>query len=347
MAFDAELRTHLEQLAQLEQVPRGPVFHRVDEHALRAYFLERLGALETSEVRPGVEVLFHIWSPRIGQLARYIANLPASAALDSAARVQELAERVLDVAMGQLPVERTELIERLEWERIAAQFLTQRTTQLERVEHYVIETYLVRDEPVSGPRLTALATAFLRLRGRDAIRWLITSEVLQSTGRWDPWRTPRELLEMALDERGITPRLDDDGRSSMPFDGKLLARLHQLGVLRAYGDLEGIDVYRAADAWRDAIRTILGTSPWHQAITAILAEDRTGFVPAQRVAAEDVSEQTKMIAHEVRNALIPARIQLDALRGAVSGPFIARVDAAKRGITRVLTFVEEMLVIVS
>ena len=51
-----------------------------------------------------------------------------------------------------------------------------------------------------------------------------------------------------------------------------------------------------------------------------------------------------MIAHEVRNALVPARIQLDAARGSIPEPHLAsRIDAARRGVVRVLTFVEEMV----
>jgi signal transduction histidine kinase len=50
-----------------------------------------------------------------------------------------------------------------------------------------------------------------------------------------------------------------------------------------------------------------------------------------------------MIAHEVRNALVPARIRLDALRTVVPESEASKVDAVKRGVVRVLTFAEEMV----
>lgn len=55
------------------------------------------------------------------------------------------------------------------------------------------------------------------------------------------------------------------------------------------------------------------------------------------------ANQAKLIAHEVRNALVPARIRLDALRAVVPESETSKVDAVKRGVVRVLTFVEEMV----
>lgn len=54
-------------------------------------------------------------------------------------------------------------------------------------------------------------------------------------------------------------------------------------------------------------------------------------------------EQTRLIAHEVRNALIPVRHQLDALLAMTSDPQRARVQASRLGVVQVLEFVEEMI----
>jgi signal transduction histidine kinase len=94
---------------------------------------------------------------------------------------------------------------------------------------------------------------------------------------------------------------------------------------------------------QNTARVVLDADAWHHAIEAVLAEDRTGLVPTARSATDIVVERTKTIAHEVRNALVPVRHHLDALRGVIAAPQARRVDAAKRGVVRVLTFVDEMV----
>ena len=67
------------------------------------------------------------------------------------------------------------------------------------------------------------------------------------------------------------------------------------------------------------------------------------ILSASSGAAEATIEQTKLIVHEVRNALIPVRHDIDALRAfATEHAQQARIDAAKQGVARVLDFVEAM-----
>lgn len=275
MAFEAELRGYLERVAEGERAGREPPQRSIDEGALRAYFLNRLRTLEASGEYFRVAELHRIWSPWLRRFARYIATLPASAAPASAADAQVFAEHALELAMGMDRPTRTGRVEQLELERIVRDFQAPWSSEIEdmeEAERYAAETYLVRDEPAVGVRLTPLGTAFLRLRGKTAIRWLMTSELLQNTDRGDPWRTPRQLLEMALDERGIVAA-EEDGYLETPFDAGLVGRLTELGVLRRIAEGGRAIVYRAAEAWRDAIRTMLGTTPWHQAID-IVVENR-------------------------------------------------------------------------
>jgi signal transduction histidine kinase len=340
--FEAELRAYLEQIAAGSRSGTAAAGRDIDEHAVRAYFLRRLGEFEAGGGGRVAEKMFHVWSGRVAVFARYIASLPGATAPTDAAGAQAFAERALEVAVGLPSATPRERIEQLELERIAKEF----TGDGGAVERYALETGLVRDEPGVERHLTPLGTALLRLRGRDAVRWLLTCEVLQSTGRWDPWRTPRALLEQAVSDRGIVAGRDDDGSPMMPYDASLLARLANLGVLRGWldGDADS-DVFRyeVTASWRDAIQAVLGNGPWHHAIRAVLAEDRTGLVPAGQSAAEGAVEQTKLIAHEVNNALVPVRIRLDALRAAIPESQFGRIDAARRGVVRVLSFVEEMV----
>jgi signal transduction histidine kinase len=342
VGFEEELRVYLEHTAQPVQTVPATVQRTIDEHALRAYFLARLRALEHIGGAAVVEQRFRAWSPRLPTFARYIAGLPALVAPVQAADAQAFAERALEAAMAIVPWKPDGIVEQLELERIAREF---QDTSPGRAyaQRYSVETTLVRDEP-RATRLTPLAVAFLRLRGKDAVRWLLTCEVMQSTGRWDRWRTPRMLLEQAIDARGVTSITNDEGYPFVPFDAAVLSRLVELGVLHAFADEDGEPYeYRAAGEWHEVIRAVLAGGPWHHTIAAILAEDRTGLVAVPEPATERVVEQTKLIAHEVRNALIPARMQLESLRSSVGDSQMHRLDAVRRGVVRVLSFVDEMV----
>jgi signal transduction histidine kinase len=80
-------------------------------------------------------------------------------------------------------------------------------------------------------------------------------------------------------------------------------------------------------------------------VRVLLDDERAVVVPAPAAtSAEATIEQTKLIVHEVRNALIPVRHDLEALRPfATEHAQVARIDSAKQGVARVLDFVEEMV----
>lgn len=129
-----------------------------------------------------------------------------------------------------------------------------------------------------------------------------------------------------------------------PFAARPLDRLFGLGVLTATANRRGeILGYAVKAPLRDLVLAVIVTGAWHHAIAAVLAEDRTGLVPVRNRPAEQAVEQAKMIAHEVRNALIPARHHVDALKTSVPEAQAGHLDNARRGIVRVLTFVEELV----
>jgi signal transduction histidine kinase len=299
---------------------------------LRAHFLAQLRSIAGVTEPSVVESMFREWSPRIELLARYIENSPPS----EPRQAQLVADRVVDLALG---LQRDDLgvVELLELRRIKEEFL-----RSQDIETYALETSLVRLETDLVRRLTPIGTVFLQLRGKDAVRWLLTAEVLQSTGDLDPWRTSRALMEAALSRVGI-PMAFGGGDPAFRFDRRLLMRLEEMGVLVGVMDNFEVDMYRAAADWIDVVRGILGSGPWHHAIAAILEDDRAKLVSHGKNAAEVVVEQAKTIAHEVRNALVPVRHHLDALRGAATAAQAGRIEAAKRGVVRVLAFVDEMV----
>lgn len=340
MAFDHELRGYLERLARdaqgaQEQAPR----RRIDPEALRRHFLERLRGLEGSASELHVQAQFDAWSPKLPQLVRYLEALPREAAPTDAGGALAFARRVLDRAM-RCDDPAMSVVDRLELDRIYAGF-----DESDGAALYALETRLAREDGQGKARPSGVGRVFLRLRGKDAVRWLLTAEVAQSRGAADPWRAPRELLERAVSAAGITMQSDEDGEPYFPFHAASLARLVRLDVLdaRAHGPYE-VFCYRAAEAMRDVVRGVLDAGPWHAAMAALLEDERAEAlqVPAPR-AADAAIEQTRLIAHEVRNALIPVRHDVDALLKANGAEPRARLERSRRGVVRVLEFVDEMV----
>jgi hypothetical protein len=98
--FEAELRAYLEQIAAGSRSGTAAAGRDIDEHAVRAYFLRRLGEFEAGGGGRVAEKMFHVWSGRVAVFARYIASLPGATAPTDAAGAQAFAERALEVAVG-------------------------------------------------------------------------------------------------------------------------------------------------------------------------------------------------------------------------------------------------------
>jgi signal transduction histidine kinase len=303
--------------------------------------LHLLGRLRGSGRERWVRVTHERWSPRITRFARFLETLPATAAPTKPEAAASFARSALDYMISCLP-DTIDLVDRLELGRLLAGFLgfEYRDDGLFEVDAYALENKLVRGKPDQAPQVTVLGQALLRLYGKDAVRWLLSVEVAQNKGRWDPHHASRELLHAALSASIET--LIPDGQRYYPHDRRTLLRLESLGVLT--GLSENRDTFDLVESMRDVVEAALADGPWHRAIAAAIEDERTGAFPKLRSGPTEVAvEQTKLVAHEVRNALIPARIRLEALRAAVPEPQVSRVDAVQRGVVRVLTFVDEMV----
>jgi len=251
--------------------------------------------------------------------------------------MREFAARALDKAID-CRDSRGGIIDELELQRIVDGF------EDLRVPRYALENQLVGVEPQRGACVTSLGRAFLRLRGRDAIRWLLTVEVSQNTGRWDPWRASRQLLKQALS--GIEMAFDVDRKDFAP-SLPTCTRLVELEVFLPLRDGPGEDVdgYVVEEGMHDLVHAVLEPGPWPAAVAALLEDHRSVVVYGRGAVANDATrELTKLITHEVRNALVPVRHHMDALRTASTEPDTAgRVEKARRGVVRVLEFVDELV----
>ena len=191
--------------------------------------------------------------------------------------------------------------------------------------------------------LTEPGRVFLRLRGKDAIRWLLTVEVVQSLGPSDRWHASHELFSDAVGTYGI-PDLFGGG---FEYASQTLNRLTSIGVLQTRGEPPDFEIveYRTPTKMRDVVQAVLEQGPWHSAIRALLDDERALVLPGTSSSATEATvEQAKLIAHEVRNALIPVRHDIDALRLVATEPAQKqRIDTAKQGVVRVLEFVDAMV----
>lgn len=343
MMFEQDLRSYLERLERNATSATAVAWRPVAVEDLRAHLLNRLRTLEATP--RWVARAHREWMPKLDRLAIYIARLDRASAPVDATGAREFACRVLDQLIDPFNSDLDlALVDRLEADRIAKGFEEGSSV----VETYALETRLVRRTEGTGVAITALGRIFLRLRGKDALRWLLTAEVLQSTGDFDPWRASSQLLRESLSDAGIL--LDSDGgfleEVDFPFSNTSLERLNRLGVLMAHdrGDGEAVK-YWVPDTMRDIVREALEPGPWHAGMRALMDDESANVFGGEPSRATDATiEQTRMIAHEVRNALVPVRHHIDHMLGGLpSPPEGPRLDAVRRGVVRVLDFVDEMV----
>lgn len=337
--FDEQLRRHLENVRDEPRAGAEPGF-RLDVAQLRQHFLQRLRRREQYDP-DWVKHMHREWSSELEAFARYIEDSGEPDVLEEVLTPQAYAANVLDAALSCIE-STTPLVTRLELERVSAGFVPA------RIAAYCLETGLTRREREGAPRITTLGRIFLRLRGKDALRWVLTVEVSQSRGDEDPWRASRHLLEEALETK-LAPVHDMDGHEYFPFAQASLERLCDFGVLRALASdpTYGAEIweYSVPGPMEEVVRAARDNGPWHAAVTALLEDQRLLVLPVSGpTATEATIEQTRLIAHEVRNALGPVRYNVDELLSeALEAPHRARVEAARKGVARVLDFVDQMV----
>ncbi len=199
---------------------------------------------------------------------------------------------------------------------------------------------------------TAAGRVLTRLTGRDAVRWILTNELLQSTGAKDEWRLSRATIEYLI----ATPQmvvwqggLDAEEGPWFPYAWTSILRLERLGLLWTSSDpeLQQYEVWPEGLALLEELRS--GDHPAQAVLGALLEQasaarmDDSSVVPGtERRAAEWVVET---MAHGLRNALGPANFALDQM---TSGPDWSetetqRLARARTGVKRAFKLVEDLV----
>lgn len=230
------------------------------------------------------------------------------------------------------------------------------------VAEYALEVRAIRK---SGTRLelTPIGSVFLGLAGRDAIQWLLSVEVAQSTGPWDEWRLSRDAVSALLEQPESTWPFSQEERA--PCSWSTLRRLSAMGLMSLLEDdpeahANGYDGYALLETGLQALKALAepAGTPF-SVLAATLSNDealatlsglpgkQAGAVRFQ-ASADATALQARLVAHEIRNALLPVQSALDSFYESVVGQqqeaqmgrLRPRIDS---GIERVLSFVRELL----
>lgn len=210
--------------------------------------------------------------------------------------------------------------------------------------------------------ITPIGHVFLELTGRDAIRWLLHVESAQSTGPADPWRVSRETAQGLMTKSqwsiGLLQSLPGFLRSWVT-----LRRLNALELVSLVGDEGSWETrFEVLPLGRSLLSEIVkeSESPMSVLANSLLADltlsaansvttpDKRATDPHATTAAEATARQARLVAHEIRNALVPAKTALGALYREVlleaPGDVITRRrESIDRGIDATFRFVDQLV----
>lgn len=334
--FHDQVQNFLRSIPSHGSRPPNPPLN-IDPAALRTHLLARLKRLPDGQ---GVRSLHESWSERLAGLADFLRReLPATTTTKEALSV---GKRILEVAIPiPGPPKRTS-IEDLEARRLLSTFDWEGFD----IARYAAENRLTRLTEEFTLERTLLATTFLRLSGRDAVRWLLTVETERSTGPWDNWSVSRDVLGELL--TGLTEHSEDDtGEMLLPCSAKTLKRLVRMGVATTHGGESEGRQYEIRASMTGLVGETLADDPWRATVRAALGDETQSIIasaPGANLRA--TSELSRIVTHEVRNALVPVRHHATALRdGAVESGVRDRANKVLSGVNRVLHFVEELVTI--
>lgn len=220
------------------------------------------------------------------------------------------------------------------------------------VRRYADELQLVRTNR-GEVTLRHAGEVLLGLRGRDAMRWLLALEASAALGAEDRWRIDSTRARAFADER-YTRTVDDGDPPSWPWDYPT-KRFEMEGLI----EVERQEDDHGPVCWSCRV-TPFGVElfgellqPSGEALRSLarstLADEAHLALHGRPPVVSEVSglaRHTKMVVHELRNALVPVQLALKQLRRKLSGEGLAAdsvtsMDTIAAGIERALRFVVE------
>lgn len=213
--------------------------------------------------------------------------------------------------------------------------------------------------------LTPIGQIFLEMKGRDAIRWLLHVEAAQSFGPADPWHIGRETA-LELVQRPVWYYYwPDQEIEGLPDSWKSTWRLAALGLVKIRDDagaetteLEVLPVGRqllTEIAEEDEspmsvlAKSVLSDLTLSAAGNATGGAERITESVQSTAVAEATARHSRLVAHEIRNMLVPVKTSLNAFYREVlvseqpAEVMSRRRDGIDRGIDSVFRFISQLV----
>ena len=345
--------------------PEGATWAFSGIGAHRKTLLDALEALEArGEPEEKIERLHDVWSDKLGPFVQEMQRLLEGGLAfgASAEGLHALVDVALRRRLGLSDTAGSRTRDR-ELDRLSSEvlFSIQRPerTPILWPERYVLEVRALR-RAEGETRITPIGRLVLGLPERDAVRWLLAVEVAQSRGPSDPFRISRSAAARLVESRRL--RVFWYGSETWPAHPQSLDRLAALGLLSFEDEAEeAITTYELTEngaellaevASGDTPMVLLAGALIQDETAAVLGRIRAATALIQREsAAFAMTRHARMVAHEIRNALVPVREALDDLFAALQregrGPLVDRHGATiTGGVDRIFRFMTEMAQVV-
>jgi hypothetical protein len=177
--------------------------------------------------------------------------------------------------------------------------------------------------------ISPLGQVLQNLEGKSAVRWVLQVEAQLALGTYDPDRLSKEAARILLARRTWGFDTEDspvDYQQIHPCHEATVDRLSNLGLVQlTYGDEEGVlgGTGRLTELGIELLTELTAPQPTPLALLAEslcgdmvsgVVEDRSGGrIDTHSSAAAATAKQARMVAHEIKNALLPVQAALSFL----------------------------------
>lgn len=174
----------------------------------------------------------------------------------------------------------------------------------------------------AASKRTPLGDVALMLGGRDLLVLLLENECVQSTGFSDIWRVSRGVLVGLREENAEFGPYHEN-----PFAYESGRRLADMGVCDLSSDEMTYEVFSMSPGGLELVDQVLSDSPnAMRTLVHSLHAERAGrlvqrFIPSAPAASPGV-DYGRMVAHEIKNAVVPAMLAVERLFEDLSRPGI-------------------------
>ena len=357
MGYIDDLRTYLGEVER--SPPAVPEVPEIDVTACRDHLLACFERLEEEKSCSGDEIADRLREWSGGKRLEHFLSSVAKSVLTGiepgadSDRVLALTKFAIEAGLGlsadppSLTKPRAMVLTRLAEEALEI------SKRAEWCERYAFE---IRATSHSRGRvtLTAIGRVFLALTGREAVRWLLHIEAVESFGPSDDWHVCKETA------RYLTTHFVHGTGSVIDFDEDWSHSWSTFRRLVAFGLIEHLHEYQAyvlTDRGRELLTEIasdeetpfgvLAAALLEDDVQASLARAEPALVPAIGQSSTAGLRHARMVAHEVKNALTPVQLAVAKLAEALTPEQAASTSTYRRridsGMDRVFAFIEQTL----